>query len=90
MDRLALFGMALAAGGASGVLIAETIGTAHASRPAERDYTVAIGFGAPIKLVQTTAGTPPGSGGAGQRTLVCRGGVLAFGVFSIGYRCGGN
>jgi hypothetical protein len=90
MDKLALTGLALAVGGAVGIVAIETIGTAHASRPGERDYTLAIGVGAPIKLVPTTAAGPLDVHGTRQRTLVCRGGVMGLGALSVGYRCGGN
>lgn len=90
MDRLAMTGLALAVGGAVGVLAVETVGTAHASRPAERDYLVAIGVGAPVRLVPMSAVAPHEVLGIRQRTLVCRGGVLGFGALSIGYRCGGS
>ena len=88
MDRLALTGLALAVGGAIGLLSLEMIGTAYAGRPAERDYLVAVGVAAPVKLVTMPSSADRSAAAARNRVLVCRGGVLGFGALSVGYRCG--
>lgn len=90
MDKLALTGLALAVGGAVGVLMSELVGTAHAGRPGESTYLMAIGVSAPVKLVPMPEGNagPPVQSPDRSRILVCRGGVFGFGALSVGYHCG--
>lgn len=89
MNRLAMTGLALAVGGAIGLLSLEMVGTAYAGRSADRDYLVAVGVAAPVKFVAMPAMAERTDVVTGRsRVLVCRGGVLGFGALSVGYRCG--
>jgi hypothetical protein len=90
MDRLAMTGLALAVGGAAGILILETIGTAHAGRADGRDYVIAVGVASPVRLVAQSGDPLAFQRGLHYRTLVCRGGVLGVGSLSVGFRCAGN
>lgn len=90
MNGFALTGLALAVGGAIGILALETIGTAYASRPGDRDYLVAVGVAAPVKFISTPgAAEASARDNARARVMVCRS-VLGLGALSVGYRCGGS
>lgn len=52
MDRLAIIGLAFLTAGAAGMLSFELIGTAHASRDAEKAYLVAVSSGSALRLMQ--------------------------------------
>lgn len=104
MDRLALTGFALAAAGAIGLLAAELVGTAHAGRPGDTAYLVAVSSGSTLRLVPRSQRTLLESGAAtlvnnahaaaaGERAshsrLACAR-VVDVSAVSLGFRCHGG
>lgn len=93
MDRLALTGLAVALAGALALLAGELIGTAHAGRPAERTYLMALSGGSSLQLVARSAEQrrtiPLATTQPATRHLTCTR-ILEVTSVSLGFKCRGG
>lgn len=87
MRRFRMVGLSLTVGGAIGLLAAELIAPAYASRDAVKSYVLAISSGRTLLLERNTADLAAGlTRPQFQRGLTCRHVVGLIGA-RIGYNC---
>ena len=85
MDRLALIGLAIAFTASLILHAVDLVGTAHAARPGERTYLVAVSSGPALTLTRIGPSGAPAAGSV-ERQLACSR-LLSVGETRLGLRC---